>query len=89
MKANVFKAQFVVAKQKLRLPVSPECEGRVAAANGMLPKMYKGFPYLRKIACEIGHSFSVILVFVGSQVRRRKTRTRNNRGDIYKCLRQQ
>jgi hypothetical protein len=73
MKANVLKTQFVVAKQKLRLPVRAEREGRVAAANGMLPKMYKGFPYLRKIACEIGHSFSLRLVAVEAQVRKRIT----------------
>src|ERR1700691_4070611 len=68
MEADMLKTQFLVTKLKLRLPVSPEREGRVAAANRMLPKMYKGFPYLRKIACEIGHSFSLILFLVWRRI---------------------
>src|ERR1019366_6712905 len=58
VKTDVLKAQFVVAKQHLRLPVRPQRERRMSAPNGVLPKMRECFGGLRKAAYKVGHFLS-------------------------------
>jgi hypothetical protein len=41
MKANVTKAELIVALAHLLLPICPERQGRMPASNGMLPEVWE------------------------------------------------
>ena len=57
VKAHITKAQLVVAAPQLRLPVGAQRERRVAAADGVFPRMRERRRRLRKVTNKMRHCF--------------------------------